>query len=134
MVETVDESVPSSESESSGDCFGDLDGSLLDQENDSFNEPIDLSSEELLHVNDGDIDVEKELSYLAIKHGLSYEGVRDFADLLRRLSHNIHKDHRTIMKINLQPVISPDFYHFGLVGGLKTKLKHGIKENQRSIT
>ena len=50
VVETVDESVPSSESESSGDCFGDLDGSLPDQENDSFNEPIDLSSEELLHV------------------------------------------------------------------------------------
>ena len=62
MVETVDESVPSSESESSGDCFGDLDGSLPDQENDSLNEPIDLSSEELLHVNDGDIDVER--SYL----------------------------------------------------------------------
>ena len=73
--ETVDESVPSSESESSDDCFGDLDGSLPDQENDSLNDPIDLSSEELLHVNDGEIDVEKELSYLAINHGLYMKGL-----------------------------------------------------------
>ena len=98
-------------------------------------EAIDLTvAEERPEASKGDVDVEFQLSHLAVRHGLSYEGVRDFAELFRKLGFPIHKDPRTIMNVNVQPLLSSEFYHFGLIDGLRKKLRHWIQGDSDTIT
>ncbi len=38
------------------------------------------------------------------------------------------------MSVNVQPLFSSEFYHFGLIDGLRKKLKHGIQGDNDTVT
>ena len=93
---------------------------------------IDLTgAERRPKASEGDVDVEFELSNLAGRHSLSYEGVRDFAELFRKLDFPIHKDPRTIMNVNVQPLLSSKILSFWINRRIKENIKSWDPGRQR---
>lgn len=73
-------------------------------------------------------EIEIELRKLCRKHSehLTQELLGDFAALLIKCGHKIHRDPRTIRKTNTATVGDVNFVHLGLVKGLSMKIKKGI--------
>jgi aspartate ammonia-lyase len=54
------------------------------------------------------INLEEEWTKLEGKHSMLHNGVKDFAELFKRLGHTINMEPRTIMKINVRTTIGTD--------------------------
>ncbi|EFX67037.1 hypothetical protein DAPPUDRAFT_115799 [Daphnia pulex] len=77
--------------------------------------------------------VEDRFGAIVTKHRLTRSAIKDFANFLVSLGHNIHTDARTIFKTPRTKINSDSFQHFGLIKELLLKLKSGIIDGRNGI-
>ena len=101
-----------------------VDQSHLSLNADEVNMHSDTSSSEMNF--EGTQSVEERFGAIVTKHRLTRSAIKDLANLLVSLGHNIHIDARTICKTPLAKLDTDSFKHFGLIKGLDLKLKSGL--------
>ncbi len=77
---------------------------------------------------------EDRFGAIVTKHRLKRSAIKDLANLLVSVGHNIHTDARTICKTPRTKINSDSFQHFGLIKGLLLKLKSGIIDGGNGFT
>ncbi len=73
-------------------------------------------------------DILQRLALLYSKKGLSLSALKDVAQLIQDLGHDIPTDPRTILKTTNKKVGKESFHHFSLRDGILRKLKKGIND------
>lgn len=124
LLPTQPEEAHFNNEESSPTDTSSVDRSHFSLNSDQISMHSDTSSTEMDF--EGTQSVEERFGAIVTKHRLTRSAIKDLANLLVSLGHNIHIDARTICKTPRVKLDTDSFKHFGFIKGLVLKLKSGL--------